>query len=87
MDDAEPHPLIDKVNSCLRDLDWVQDAGSRVRDEGHVFHVEAFVVPQSGADLSVEALEQARSKVRDLDWKMQDVVLVPVHQLPVYARP
>jgi cation diffusion facilitator family transporter len=86
-DDAEPHPLIDKVNSCLRDLDWVQDAGSRVRDEGHVFHVEAFIVPRSGADLSVEALEQAQSKVRDLDWKMQDVVLVPVHQLPEYARP
>jgi divalent metal cation (Fe/Co/Zn/Cd) transporter len=85
-DDAEPHPLIDKVNACLRALDWVQDAGCRIRDEGHVFHVEAFVVPRSGAELSLEALEQARSKVRDLDWKMQDVVLVPVYRLPDYVR-
>ena len=44
-DDAKPHPVIDKINDYLRGLDWVADAGARVRDEGHVFHAEAFVVP------------------------------------------
>jgi cation diffusion facilitator family transporter len=85
-DGAEPHPLVEKANECLRDLDWVEDAGSRIRDEGHVFHVEAFLVPRPGADLSLEALEQARSNLRKLDWKVHDVTVVPVYELPEYVR-
>jgi divalent metal cation (Fe/Co/Zn/Cd) transporter len=81
-DDKQPHPLIEDANQALRDLDWVADAGSRVRDEGHVFHVESFVVPRAGAAWSVAALEEAAAAVRALDWKLRDVIVVPVATLP-----
>jgi cation diffusion facilitator family transporter len=85
-DDERPHPLIDKINDVLRRLEWVQDAGSRVRDEGHVFHVEAFVVPRAGVDPTMERLVHAESAVKDLDWKLQDVVVVPLRSVPEEAE-
>lgn len=85
-DDASPHPLIAEVDRYLRSLDWVQAAGSRVRDEGHVFHVEAFIVHRNHSLPSMETWENARSACLDLDWKLQDLVIVPVPELPPEAR-
>lgn len=81
-DDRRPHPLIHEIGDYLRRLDWVADVGCRVRDEGHVFHVEAFLVPVDGSMPSLEDLESAREGCIDLDWKVQDVVLVPTKELP-----
>ena len=80
-DDARPHPVIEEINDYLRGLDWVADAGARVRDEGHVFHAEAFVVPRSGR-LDLAEVEAARTGCAELDWRLHDVVLVPVSELP-----
>lgn len=85
-DDKRPHPLIDQVDARLRALGWVADAGSRVRDEGHIFHVESFLVAEASADLSVARLEEARTELMALDWKLRDVVLVPVAKLPEDVR-
>jgi cation diffusion facilitator family transporter len=82
-DNAKPHPVIGQVEDYLRDLDWTADVAVRARDEGHVFHVEAFVVPRDGHDPSVEELEEARCRCAELDWRLHDVVLVPVPKLPV----
>lgn len=84
-DDSEPHPLIGRVDDHLRDLDWVQEAGSRVRDQGHVLHVESFIVPRGGQVPSVPVLEEAREGCIELDWMIQDIVLVPVSELPAEA--
>ena len=81
-DDAEPHPLIHRVDAVLRKLPWVREAGSRVRDQGHVFHVESFVVPKHGRAPSLRRLEAARDRCIRLDWKIQDIVIVPVAELP-----
>ena len=80
-DDGKPHPLIERVDDYLRGLPWVESAGSRVRDQGQVFHVEAFVVPRDQPP-PLEALEAARDGCIDLDWKIQDLVMVPVAELP-----
>jgi len=80
-DDGKPHPLIERVDDYLRGLPWVESAGSRVRDQGQVFHVEAFVVPRDQLP-PLEALEAARDGCIDLDWKIQDLVMVPVAELP-----
>ena len=82
-DNKEPHPVIEKVDQYLRGLDWVAEAGVRVRDEGHVFHVECFLVPQAGQEPSVSQLEDARRGCAELDWKLHDVVIIPVPELPV----
>ena len=82
-DNKKPHPVIGEVEDYLRGLDWVADAGARARDEGHVFHVECFVVPQAGQEPSVSQLEDARRGCAELDWRLHDVVIIPVPELPV----
>jgi hypothetical protein len=57
----------------------------RVRDEGHVFHVECFVVPSDPADPSAPIIDRTaalRDQLRAQDWKVHDVVVVPVARLP-----
>lgn len=80
-DDRIPHPLVDRVDGVLAGLDWVREAGSRARDEGHVFHIEAFVVPREGR-VSLAQLDAAREACAALDWKVEDIVIVPVAELP-----
>jgi cation diffusion facilitator family transporter len=81
-DEHEAHPLSDRIDDHLTGLAWVAEARSRVRDEGHVFHVESFVVPVNGSMPSLQELEQARSECVHLDWKVQDMVIVPTAELP-----
>ncbi len=81
-DDDEPHPVAQKVDAYLRGLPWTSEVGSRVRDQGHVFHVEAFIVPQPGESPTLRQLMAARDGCIDIDWKVQDIVLVPIDELP-----
>lgn len=81
-DDDEPHPVTAKVDDYLRSLPWTSEVGSRVRDQGHVFHVESFIVPRHGMGPSVAQLMAARDACIELDWKVQDIVLVPIDALP-----
>jgi divalent metal cation (Fe/Co/Zn/Cd) transporter len=46
--EAGPEPLPDRVRDLLRGMEWVADAAVRMREEGHVFMGEAFVVPRPG---------------------------------------
>lgn len=90
VDDRSPHPLIDAVEIRARETAWVDDALARVRDEGHVFHVEMFVVPVSDDVVTGRRCEELRADLADLDWKIHDVVVAPVMDLPsaqVFRRP
>ena len=53
-----------------------------MRDQGQVFHTEAFVVPHEGQMPSLEELEVVREAISELDWKLDDLVLIPVAELP-----
>ena len=81
-DDSNPHPVTAQINDYLRDLSWAGKVGSRVRDQGHVFHVESFIVPKGGRVPTLRQLTEARDGCIDLDWKVQDIVLVPIDELP-----
>lgn len=80
-DDGEPHPLAAEIVDTLRGLPWVADAAVRMRDQGHVFHIEAFVVPRRRR-VSLKQIDEASEKVAALDWKVQDIVIVPSDRLP-----
>jgi divalent metal cation (Fe/Co/Zn/Cd) transporter len=82
VDGRDPHPLVAEVDRALEELAWVQHARSRVRDQGHVFHVECFVVPAGGRSPGLADLARARDVVVALDWKVRDLVVVPVTELP-----
>lgn len=81
VDQSEPEPLIARIEETLRRLPWVRDAASRVRDEGHVFHVEAYVVPLRRS-VKVEDVDRAVERLVALDWRVQDVSIAVMRELP-----
>jgi divalent metal cation (Fe/Co/Zn/Cd) transporter len=85
-DDRKPHPSSHAVGEYLSSLPWVEDVAVRVRDQGQFFHLEAFLVPQRGVSPTIAELETARSNCRDIDWKLIDVVLAPVAELPAHLE-
>jgi hypothetical protein len=54
--------------------------GPRLREEGHVYFGEVFLVPSDETN-QVEKLEQAHEEVHDLDWRLHDVVITPTREL------
>jgi divalent metal cation (Fe/Co/Zn/Cd) transporter len=85
-DDKKPHPVAGEVEDYLRRLGWVAEAGCRVRDEGHVFHIEAFVVPAGRKLPSLRQVDAAREGCIAIDWKVQDIVIALVPELPDVVR-
>jgi len=86
VDGKDQHPLDETIDATLRALPWVAQAASRVRDEGHVFHVESFVVGRDGTPTQRQ-LQEAWDAVTGLDWKVEDLVVVPVDELPEELLP
>jgi len=85
-DDGRPHPDAARVDEYLAALPWVQDVASRVRDQGQFFHVEAFVVPTARRMPTLQQITDATQACMDLDWKIHDMVIVPVPELPQHLR-
>lgn len=78
----DPHPVIGKLRQKALSQAWVGEAAVRVRDMGHVFHSEVFVVPAEGHHPGITELDALRHQLCDTDWKALDTVVVPVKQLP-----
>lgn len=72
-------PLPEKVESYLRGLPWIEDVQVRMREEGHVYFGEAFIVTRH--DVPAEQLYEATRQCANLHWRVHDLVLVPVPSL------
>lgn len=79
-------PLPEEVAAFLRSLDWVEDAEVRMREDGHVFFGEAYVIPRA-ADCLTENIEKAVQKAKSLNWRLHDLVIMPVRRLPETPGP
>jgi cation diffusion facilitator family transporter len=79
-DEKSPHPVIDAVEDRAREWKWAKRAVVRLREDGHLFAGEIIVVPASEEGL-IDHLEEATEEVRGLDWKLHDVVIVPVRDI------
>ena len=64
-----------------QELDWVSEVEVRLREEGQVYFGEAFVVPSDETNIT-ENIEDALEQARDLDWRIYDLALMPVRELP-----
>lgn len=84
--EGEPHPIPGLVNARLAELEWVKEVGNRTREEGHVFHVDAFVVPVDAQAVTAADLIKARDLCRELHWKVSDVSIIPVDALSPLLR-
>ena len=80
VDDSRADPLPLWIKNELMLLDWVEDAEVRLREEGHVFVGEAFVVPVDGTDL-VGRMERANRHLLGLDWRLHELVIAAVSRI------
>ncbi|WP_367824154.1 MULTISPECIES: cation transporter [unclassified Microbacterium] len=80
-DSKHPHPLAGDVLATMRSRPWVKEAGVRMRDQGQVFHIEAFVVPHK-SKVSLRQTSDLSERIADLDWKVQEIVIVPSDRIP-----
>lgn len=80
-DDSDWEQLPYEIGDMLRRLDWVEGAEVRMREEGHIFMGEAFVVPNRDAEDLVLLIEQAVEEAKALDWRVHDLVITPVARL------
>src|SRR5215213_3271089 len=79
--DGKPDdPVPDKVRHELEQLEWVQQARVRLREDGDVLTGEAFVVPKDESDL-LNRLRKAYDVANGVDWRLHDVNIVPVQSL------
>lgn len=83
-DQKAPHPLAGQINHLLQSSRWVAASAVRIRDQGQVFHVIAYIVPRK-ARVSRRQIEAAERLIADLDWKVQDIDLVIASDLPPEA--
>jgi cation diffusion facilitator family transporter len=78
VDGSKHDPLPERLADRLRQLKWVQAVEVRVRDEGHVFFGEAFIVPKDERH-PVGRIQEAVRIAREMDWRLHEltVTLVP----------
>jgi divalent metal cation (Fe/Co/Zn/Cd) transporter len=81
-DQSGQEDLPDRLRDLLRGLDWVADAQVRLREEGHIFLGEAFVVPRPGTDRLPRRIADAARAASRLDWRMHELAIMPVERLP-----
>ncbi len=87
IDTMEAHPVIQQQADVARAADWVDRAAVRVRDMGHVFHSEVFVVPVADHQPHVAEIEELRRRCQEVDWKTEDTVVVVTEHLPGHLVP
>lgn len=81
-DGGDTDPLPQDVVNTLLAAPWVAEAEARARDLGHVLHIEAFVVPADGEPPSLSQVTELREECIALGWRIQDLVLSVVEELP-----
>jgi cation diffusion facilitator family transporter len=80
VDHSAVDPLPGRVETEMRKLGWVREVRARLREEGHVYFGEVYVVPSDEANL-VDRLDKARRRLEALDWRLHDIVITPTREL------
>jgi cation diffusion facilitator family transporter len=81
VDHAKEDPLPKLLEKFLRRQRWIKEVEVRVREEGHVLFADALVVPKHERKL-LENLARTTADALELDWRLHDLVLMPVRELP-----
>lgn len=76
-DRSEPDPLPAQLQRYLTGLDWVADAEVRLREVGHVYFGEAFVIPRDNTPNLPERIADAMEDAKAIDWRLHDLTITP----------
>lgn len=63
----------------IESLDWVDKAEVRMREEGHVFIGEVFVVPKHNRNL-LKHIESLADEAKKFNWRIQELTIMPVNR-------
>jgi cation diffusion facilitator family transporter len=73
----ELEPLPERVRKAAEEIEWVDRAAVRLREHGHAVTGEVFLAPRDGAGGGeVERIEEAGERLRKVDWRLHDLVVV-----------
>jgi len=76
------HPAIHGIRDAVLAQPDITDVQVRVREQGHVFHAEVFVIPSDPEGFGLDSLDRIRDAAAQVDWKLHDIVIAPVRTLP-----
>jgi cation diffusion facilitator family transporter len=81
VNNQETDPLINLVREHLARKTWIRDVRVRLREEGHIYMGEAFVVPAEDLNLT-QYINDAAEEIKKINWQLHEVVITPVKELP-----
>jgi cation diffusion facilitator family transporter len=73
-----------RLRVAAEQLDWVERAAVRLREQGHAISGDVFVVPRDdvrGAGELVRNVESAARELERLDWRLHGLTVMPVSEL------
>src|SRR5256885_11823018 len=77
--------LPEQLRAAAQELDWVDRAAVRLREQGRLLTGEVFIVPRDGATMSAtDLLARAIDACHQLskhDWRLHGITVVPVAKL------
>lgn len=74
-------PVLKQLERYFAELDWVADVRIRLREEGHIFYGEAFIITKDTSNI-LDKLKVTTAQALRLDWRLKDLVLAVVEKLP-----
>ena len=74
-------PLVEEIKRTLDRQYWIQDFRIRLREQGHIYLGEGFVIPAVEENLT-QLIEDTAKEIQKLDWRIQEFVIMPVKVLP-----
>lgn len=81
VNDQKTDPLIAEIKETLAKQSWIKDSAIRLREEGHIYFGEGFVVPVHHENLT-EQIETTTQEVKKLSWLIHEFIIMPVKKLP-----
>lgn len=82
IDRSEADPLPQRLARHLGELDWVSSVELRLREVGHVYFGEAYVVPRDVAVDLPRRIGEAMESAKALDWRLHELTITPVPPAP-----
>jgi cation diffusion facilitator family transporter len=82
VDHKRADPVFGKLENFFNELDWVEKAELRLREEGHVYFGEVLVIPKNNTLNLIDKIRDAEEKASSINWKIYDLVIMPVKKIP-----
>jgi cation diffusion facilitator family transporter len=77
---VEKEDLPKRIKRAAEEIDWVEKAAVRLREQGHVLNGDVFVVPR-GDQVKVKEIEDASRALTKMDWRIYNLTVMPVSSL------